>query len=281
MKQVLEHITSRHSLRIKAVLPLSGGDINEVFRIQSSDHEYVLKINQAVRYPGMFEAEAKGLELLRQSNSFKIPKVIGHDTVATKCYLLMEYIPSGNASANIWEAFAEALSQLHSQTHQHFGLDHANYIGRLPQANHWQTTAADFYITQRLEPQFKQASEKGYTFGNLNAFYKVLSEEIPTHRPSLIHGDLWNGNYLIAADKNPVLIDPAVAFGSREMDLAMMQLFGGFPKSVFSAYANCAPLEDAWESRIQLWQLYYVLVHLNLFGSGYLHQVQSILARYS
>ncbi|WP_233273949.1 fructosamine kinase family protein [Altibacter lentus] len=281
MKHIMEHIASKYFLSIKTVTPLSGGDINKVYHLKTPDEEFVLKLNQSLRYPGMFEAEAKGLDLLRQSNSFKIPKVIGHDTVDTHCYLLMEYIPSGDATADTWESFAEALSKLHSQSYERFGLDHSNYIGSLPQYNNWQVTAADFYITQRLEPQFRHASEKGYNFKNLGAFYKVISEAIPNHRPSLIHGDLWNGNCFIAEDRTPVVIDPAVAFGSREMDLAMMQLFGGFPATVFSAYANCAPLEKSWESRIQLWQLYYVLVHLNLFGSGYLNQVQAILSRYS
>ena len=108
----------------------------------------------------------------------------------------------------------------------------------------------------------------------------MISEEIPNEPPSLIHGDLWNGNYLVSEAGKPVLIDPAAAFAPREMDIAMMHLFGGFSTTLFQAYQEIHPMEKNWEDRISLWQLYYMLVHLNLFGSGYLKQVEAILAKY-
>jgi fructosamine-3-kinase len=139
----------------------------------------------------------------------------------------------------------------------------------------------EFYISQRLEPQLKLAFEGGFKFGNLKGFFKNISEEIPEESPSLIHGDLWSGNFLVAHNGDPALIDPAVAFAPREMDLAMMKLFGGFSEEVFMTYNSIFPLCEGWKERTAIWQLYYLLVHLNLFGSGYWSQVKFILKRYS
>jgi fructosamine-3-kinase len=125
------------------------------------------------------------------------------------------------------------------------------------------------------------AFDKGYEFKDLKRFYSNISDAIPNEAPSLIHGDLWNGNYLVSECGEPTLIDPAVAFAPREMDLAMMQLFGGFSSEVYLLYDERFPLPDQWKERIGIWQLYYLLVHLNLFGSGYYHQVHSIVKQYS
>ena len=128
-------------------------------------------------------------------------------------------------------------------------------------------------------PQFNLAKEKGYEFKNLQAFYKKVRGIIPNEKPSLIHGDLWSGNYL-KTDRGFALIDPAVAYSLREMDLAMMKLFGGFPKEAFAAYEANFSLAKAYTSRIELFQLYYLLVHLNLFGSGYLAGVRRCINNY-
>jgi hypothetical protein len=142
-------------------------------------------------------------------------------------------------------------------------------------------TATDFYIKRRLQPQFERAYNNGFKFDALDAFFKNISEIIPEDPPSLIHGDLWSGNYMCSEDGLPVLIDPAVAYAPREMDLAMMQLFGGFPSEVFQQYNQQFPLAAGWEARTGIWQLYYVLVHLNLFVSGYFLQAQRLIKTYS
>lgn len=238
------------------------------------------KLNKTAAFPEMFNTEAKGLKLLKSSNSFRIPNVIAIGEIGKTSYLLMEYISENNPNSNFWETFAQNLSKMHQNTQDHFGLDHDNYIGSLPQQNSYCRNASEFYISQRLEPQFKTAIDNGFYFRNLEQCLKNIYGKIPNEPPALIHGDLWSGNYLVSENGNPVLIDPAAAFASREMDLAMMRLFGGFPEKVFVCYHSFFPLKDGWESRVQLWQLYYLLVHLNLFGSGYLTSVKSIVANY-
>ena len=131
------------------------------------------------------------------------------------------------------------------------------------------------------EPQLRMAVDSGYSFSGLEKALRHIAESIPKESPSLIHGDLWGGNYLVSKHGNPVLIDPAVAYAPREMDLGMMKLFGGFSSEVFTLYNEIFPLTKGWEERIPLWQLYYLLVHLNLFGSGYLSRVRDILGRYT
>lgn len=130
-------------------------------------------------------------------------------------------------------------------------------------------------------PQFQLACENGYEFAQLDTFYKKLEQLIPEEKSSLIHGDLWSGNYLINAQDQPCLIDPAVSYAPREMDLAMMRLFGGFEHRLFLAYDKAFPLEEDWEERLQLWQLYYILGHVNLFGGNYYTSAKAIIKRYS
>jgi len=281
MNNNLQKIASKNKLEFKQAVPLQGGDINEVFLLKCKTHNYVIKLNDAHRFPKMFKAEALGLALLGKSNSFKIPNVIAFGAEENTSYLLLEYIPKGSQASKFWKIFAENLVILHKTSNDNFGLDHNNYIGSLPQINKTESSASKFYINQRLVPQFKMARENGFQFSSLDLFFKNISEEIPEEVPSLIHGDLWNGNYLVSEKGEPVLIDPAVAFAPREMDLAMMQLFGGFPNEVYSTYNDIFPLENNWQNRIPIWQLYYLLVHLNLFGGGYLSQVKNIIKEYS
>ncbi|PVW17168.1 fructosamine kinase family protein [Marixanthomonas spongiae] len=277
---ILTKIASENDLSLLESKPLSGGDINEVFLLKCASKYVVAKTNDANEFPGMFEAEAKGLDLLRASKSFKIPSVIGLGIIENTSYLLLKHIKESMPITGFWEQFASNLSKLHKTTQAKFGLDHNNYIGSLPQYNGKEHSAADFYINQRLEPQFKMAKDRGFGFHNLNSFYKNILSEIPNEPSSLIHGDLWGGNYMVSENSAPTLIDPAVSFAPREMDLAMMQLFGGFSETVFPHYHERFPLKEGWKQRTPLWQLYYLLVHLNLFGSGYLSRVQSIVKKY-
>lgn len=237
-------------------------------------------MNEAETYPGMFAAEKTGLECLKETQTIAVPTVYSFGKIKSTAYLLLEHIPTGKPHPRFWEIFAENLAELHKNPNAYFGFPMPNYIGSLPQSNTKTTSAAEFYIDQRLEPQFKLAAKSGFPFKNLETVYVNISKEIPEEGPSLIHGDLWNGNYLVDAKGLPCLIDPAVCFASREMDLAMMHLFGGFPKEVFSVYAEIFPLEPHFKKRAQIWQLYYLLVHLNIFGNSYLPQVKSILQFY-
>lgn len=280
MHSFFNEIASRHDLNFLSEKPLSGGDINDVFMLKCAEGNFVAKINKTDKFPNMFKAEAKGLSLLKSSKSFRIPEIVGTGNIENSSYLLMEYIPAGQPSHDFWKVFAVKLSSLHKSTNDSFGLNYDNYIGSLPQQNNWCNSASEFYISQRLEPQFKIAIDNGYYFNKLDLFFKNIVNEIPNESPSLIHGDLWSGNYLALKNGQPALIDPAIAYAPREMDIAMMKLFGGFPEETFTHYNTSFPLIEGWAQRISLWQLFYLLVHLNLFGRSYLPQVKNIVTQF-
>ncbi len=203
MQQILYEIAAQNSLQLKEFQPLSGGDINEVFLLKCANDTIVVKLNDTQTFPGMFRTEAKGLQLLKASNSFKTPMVLATGEVNEHSYLLLEFIEKGTKTTNFWSLFAENLAKLHKTTQTNFGLEYDNYIGSLPQLNTTEKTSADFYIHQRLQPQFKLAREKGFKFEDQTACFKNISAEIPNEVPSLVHGDLWNGNYLVSSKGGP------------------------------------------------------------------------------
>ncbi len=280
-KKLISHFENLLSKKIIKAKPLSGGDINEVYLLITSSRKLVVKLNSVARFPGMFEAETEGLQELRKPNVFTVPKVLHSGSCNDDAYLLLEYMDSGNQTESFWVVFGEQLALLHKQSKPYFGFENDNYIGSLPQYNTFCNSAIEFYITQRLQPQFEMASQKGFSFGSLDSFYNNLETEIPNERSNLIHGDLWSGNYIIDTKGYPCLIDPSVSYAPREMDLAMMHLFGGFDQELFDVYNEIFPLIENWKERISLWQLYYLLVHLNLFGSSYFPGIQSIIKKYS
>lgn len=280
-KDSIQQIARKEFSCTARVERLRGGDINDVYRIRVPQGDFVVKINRNDRYPGLFEAEKRGLQLLDNSPGISVPRVYGHGVVNNVAYLILEHIESGIKSSDFWRTFGQQLAKLHKNSSTHFGLDTDNYIGSLKQYNRRSANAADFYIGQRLEPQIALAADNGFLLGSCAALFRHAANLIPNEPPSLVHGDLWSGNYLVSTQGQPVLIDPAVAYAPREMDLAMMQLFGGFPDEVFLFYNEVYQLDDGFTRRLPLWQLYYLLVHLNLFGSGYLGQVRAIIKRYS
>lgn len=281
IEHIVPQIAAQHELEFQSFKPLGGGDINEVYLVETSAGKYVVKLNDPQRFPGMFKAEKEGLEELASPGAIRIPTVLGIGEEAGTSYIIMEFIESTSAKKDLSGKFGRQLAALHRTTAKNFGFRSNNYIGSLPQYNDPCSTAAEFYITQRLEPQFKLAFEAGFDLGETSKLYKRCEELIPKEPPALVHGDLWGGNYLADSFGNPCLIDPAVAYAPREMDLGMMKLFGGFNEETFRAYDEHFPLEKDLEERIPLWQLYYLLVHLNIFGSGYRPQVTAILRQYS
>ncbi|WP_103867378.1 fructosamine kinase family protein [Aquimarina sp. I32.4] len=213
-------------------------------------------------------------------SAFTIPKIIYCDNFEDIAFLMLTYIDSGKKNDDFWEMFGEKLALLHQQKQSCFGFENDNYIGSLFQQNQLCDSPYKFYTTQRLQPQFELAQQKGYVFSELNVFYKNIEDEIPNEQPSLIHGDLWSGNFMIDKKGTPCLIDPAVSYAPREMDIAMMHLFGGFDSQLFDVYDEIFPFIDGWKNRLSLWQLYYLLVHLNLFGDSYYNQVKTIVKSY-
>jgi protein-ribulosamine 3-kinase len=227
--------------------------------------EYFKKVNDA-RFADAFAAEAEGLQAL-QAAGVRVPKLFSHGVDADRAYLLLEYLDL--QGKRDFAALGRMLATLHRKSATRFGWRRDNYIGATPQANGWCDDWAEFWRERRLRPQFEQAGLK------LEFAQKLLDNHRP--QPSLLHGDLWNGNVGFTPE-GPVMFDPAVYYGDREADLAMTELFGGFPREFYAAYEEVLALDPGYRLRKHLYNLYHLLNHLNLFGGGYLGQVQATLS---
>jgi fructosamine-3-kinase len=271
-------------LSIDHISALSGGDINQARLLHSSKGYFFLKFNNSPQAHHMLMAEKKGLQLLKQAKKIRVPSIIHMDVTPAGSYLLLEYIPSGHIDPPFWRSFGYQLAQLHRTHHSFYGLDYANFIGTLAQDNTPQKSAVDFLIKDRLRPQAALAQKNQFLLANdlkmLESLFQKLIDLIPEEASSLLHGDLWNGNFMVSESQQAVLIDPAAAYGPREMDLAMTLLFGGFDAKFYQSYNEEYPLQSGWEQRMDIYQLYYLLAHLNMFGSSYLRSVQRILIKY-
>ncbi len=278
---LLKTIIAKHSLTFNGASALSGGDINEVYLLSTEEGKYVIKLNDSQKFPGMFEAEKSGLEALSKPKVIDVPEVFVTGEEDSLAYLILEYKNSSNKKPGFWEDFGNQMADLHKISADQFGFPLDNYIGSLPQYNENRSSAAKFYIEMRLQPQIRMAEDRGFDLNIKESFYKNCESIIPDEKPSLVHGDLWGGNYLVNNFGKPCLIDPATAYAPREMDIGMMNLFGGFENRLFEVYNESFPLQPDWKERIPLWQLYYLLVHLNIFGAGYRSQVVSIIKRHT
>lgn len=286
-KSVIEFLSNRKpdtSVEIHAAQPVSGGSINSAYRLETSLGDYFLKYNHAGRYPGMFEKEARGLMLLREPDVISVPEVLLAGEAEEQAYLLMDYVDSAREASDLWDDFGENLAALHTVKSQQFGLDHDNYMGSLYQHNNLHDDWTEFFIVERLERQVKLAREDGNLgrsdVSGFERLYRRLDEIFPPVEPSLIHGDLWSGNFMTDATGHACLIDPAVYFGHPEIDIAMSTLFGGFSGRFYEAYNRHNPLEKGWRDRLDIYNLYPLMVHVNLFGGGYLNSVQRVLRRF-
>ena len=268
---------------ISSISAMSGGDINQVFKLNSTEKNYVVKVNNANDFPAMFSKEALGLQLL--GTAVKTPDVIEVFQEQGFQYLILEYIESETATDQFWLKFGESLAKLHRVTDEEFGLDHDNYIGSLIQINDSMTSWQDFFIEKRMEPLIRMGLDSGILdrshMFRFNQLYKALPSLIPNSQNSLLHGDLWSGNLMCGTNQEPVLIDPAVYYGHREVDIAMTKMFGGFNEVYLEAYQEIFPLENGWASRLEIYNLYPRLVHLNLFGTSYLSGINTVLNRYT
>lgn len=269
---------------IKSIEGIHGGSINQSFRIDVEGMTFFLKINKRKDAREFFELEAKGLELLRRNSKFHIPEVLKVFSVEKFGGLLMEFIPKSNPSSNFWEDFGEKLAELHMVRHTKFGFEYNNYIGSLSQTNQQTNSWLDFFMEQRLEKQYKLSIDNQLldpSFGkDLQRLYKKLPDLIPSEPPSLLHGDLWSGNFAVSSKGLASIFDPAIYYGHREVDIAMMHLFGGFDNRLFKAYHEAYPLEKGWEERIDLFNLYPLMVHVNLFGGSYIARLKQVLKKY-
>lgn len=261
---------------------LTGGDIHTTFVLNTASGQWVIKSAKDPLKIASLKAEYEGLQLLQSTNTCKIPELLGLFEADDEAALLMEYIKfdiQKQPNYNHIMDLAEELANLHSVSNEHFGLDSDNFIGTLPQRNSPCKSASEFYLKNRLIPQFETAASKGFSF-KTSSLFKNVEDLINDQRPALIHGDLWHGNRVMDS-RGDFLIDPAVSYGIAEMDLAMMQLFGGFNPHLFDAYEEIRGLDKSWRDQTDLYQLYYLLVHLNLFGMAYEDGVRKIVNKYS
>ena len=233
------------NISIVSVQAEGGGCINQAYTLETTSGKFFLKTNHAGLYPRMFEKEALGLQALSEAGEIFVPRPLVHGDCGDISFLLLEHIRSSSKMSDFWEDFGRSLALLHKHSSDLFGLEYDNYIGSLEQNNR-----------------------------KHNNWIPLAGNE---EHPSLLHGDLWSGNYMVSSSGKPCLIDPAIYYGHREMDISMTRLFGGFAEAFYSAYNNEFPLESGWNSRSDVCNLYPLMVHVNLFGGSYLRSVKEIL----
>jgi fructosamine-3-kinase len=259
---------------------VAGGDINRAFLLVCGERRFFVKLN-TVENAGMFAAEAAGLAALAASSALRVPRPVCQGTYLDHAYLAMEHLQLHN-SGNQHDAGA-ALAELHRLSEQRFGWSQDNTIGTTTQHNEWRDDWASFWSELRLGYQFDLAERAGYAreLHSGRELQSRVGELLRGHKPipSLLHGDLWRGNFAFDESGRPAIFDPAVYFGDRETDLAMTELFGGFDEAFYAAYRARWPLTDGYPVRKSLYNLYHVLNHLNLFGGGYLRQARAIIDR--
>ncbi|MGH7503170.1 MAG: fructosamine kinase family protein [Longimicrobiales bacterium] len=278
-------LTTPDSARIAAVRPVGGGCISPAARIELGHGESLfLKWDASGQSPETFFAEeARSLRELAKANAVRTPAVLG----VGPHWLLLEWLEPGRARDDTWAALGRKVAALHRTQGRQFGWAAGNFIGSLPQSNRHHAHWPDFWREQRLLPQWTRARQAGYfdakderAFDRMLAGLDALLAAGDMDGPSLLHGDLWSGNIHIMTSGEAALVDPCSAYGHREVDLAMAALFGGFDRAFFDAYAEAWPLAGGSRvGRRNAYQLYYLLVHVNLFGEGYAGGVRNAIAR--
>ena len=286
--QFIDKIIQHHlgsTTKVKDLEFFYGGNFNLAVRVQlQNGEEYFIKWNQGDHH-GLFEAEAKNLELVGKTGTISFPSVIGVGSIEEKEYLMMECIPSGEKAANYWVDFGEKLARLHKNTNSKgHGLDYTNYLGAAPQINTWNTDGVAFLTDNRLRKKVSQAvydlKIDSALEGKLESLFEKLPSLLPNETSALIHGDLWSGNAMTNPAGLITLVDPACSYGLREAEIAFTTMFGGFDEAFYEAYNANFPIQKGFHERIPLYNLYPLLVHVNLFGEGYLPAIKKIVESY-
>ena len=273
----MDELLNYLNLQTKAI-PISGGDINQAYRVTDGEKDYFLKYHPKMS-ADFFQAEVDGLAEL--GNAVRVPKVYQHGSYRDAAYLLMEWIEPGEGDQ---KDLARELGKLHEIKAIKFGYKRNNFMGLLPQINTHSDNWWDFYFTNRLEIQIEIANGRNHWTARREKNYQLFKEWVyqkwgtMSFEPTLLHGDFWSGNTFFDMQGRPVFVDPAVSYGHREMDLAMSQLFGGFRQEFIDSYQENMPMREGWQDRLAIYQFYYLLVHLNIFGETYGDAVDRVLA---
>ncbi|RSL34596.1 fructosamine kinase [Salibacterium salarium] len=259
---------------------ISGGSISKAFTVETKTNKYFVKWHEEAP-TDFFRQESLGLQFLEEAEALNVPTVYGWD----KKFIVMELI-NGKKTATTEEELGHGIAALHSCQGSVFGLEEDNFIGELPQINAWDESWIPFLRNKRLLPQIELARSLG-RLSKTRAKYAYyildhLEKWVPDHDKAVkLHGDLWSGNWLADSSGHPYFIDPAVWYGDFEFELAFTYLFGGFSDTIYAAYNECNPIDKLFEERKPLYQLYYLLVHLNIFGESYGSAVDKILSKYA
>ncbi|MGR5145739.1 fructosamine kinase family protein [Photobacterium alginatilyticum] len=255
--------------------PLDGGDINECYCIGDGNDRYFLKLNDREQLM-IFETEAESLHVLNEADCIQVPEFIHLGTCRDKSFLVLNYLPTKVLDNDAAYTLGQELARLHSWGEQaEYGFDWDNYIGLTPQPNKWRRRWCRFFAEQRIAWQLQICQEKGIDLGNIDTITSRVIDLLMHHqpKPSLLHGDLWHGNTAVTVT-GPIIFDPASYWGDRECDIAMTELFGGFPPTFYEGYQSVWPLDEGYQERKELYNLYHVLNHCNLFGGSYIAQAE-------
>ncbi len=281
MSDLKKKIETELFQKVTSIISLGGGCIGNAMKVTvENGTSYFVKSYMNKK---MHEVEANGLSELKTANAIRIPRVVKFNDN----FLILEFIESAPKCSNFSEKFGRQFADMHRITSRKYGYFEDNFIGSTEQINVPQNESwSEFYFENRLMFQFRLAEKNGHSTNELKSGMKDIEKNIDKiilgseEKPTLLHGDLWGGNYIVDQRGNPVLIDPAVYYGHREADLAMTKLFGGFDPNFYSAYQEEFPLKEEWEYRENVYKLYHILNHLNLFGSGYYSQAMSLIKYY-
>ncbi len=290
MKQNLQRLLESvygADVQIKTAKSTTGGCINQAQVLSLSNGEHVFLKHNASPPENFFTAEAKGLRLLgRTKNGPRVPRPLGISPEPNPKFLLLEYIESSTSDNKFPTRFARALAEMHRKTQEQYGLDHDNYIGSTVQKNDMEPDGVTFFRDHRIRFQQELArNTRGLPTDvdrRLDRFCDKLETLLdpPDEKPALLHGDLWSGNYFSSKDQTPCIFDPAVYFGPREADLAMTEMFGRLPQEFYSAYHEAFPLKPGYTQRKEIYNLYHLLNHYNLFGGSYLSSADQTVRAY-
>lgn len=284
MERLINKISEKLNSEITGFSSVSCGDISSAYLLEMSKEKFFLKVNCKSFAKEMFQAEQQGLQAIEATKTIAVPHVYLVDEFENKSFLLMNYVEGRRPNTKDFKHLGRNLAHLHLCSNSEFGFSSDNFIGSLPQSNIFHADWTEFYWKERIFPQLDLAKRNG----------QLTDREIPTEevairtfnqvfgntKPALLHGDLWGGNYLIATDGTPFLVDPAIYYGHPMVDIAMSYLFGGFDEEFYTAYHEIIPKTEYYNEQIELYQLYYLLVHLNLFGKSYRSRLMDILERY-
>lgn len=280
---IANHLRNTEAIHIYSSNELGGGCIHHAHRVESNKGTFFLKWNTKDQEHN-FEVEEKGLYKLAETNTIHTPRPMQRGGVGNLVYLALEFIDQGQPKAKFWEHFGSQLALLHRNSSDYFGLEYNNYIGSLAQSNVQHSDWLRFFIEQRIQAVFQKAYDAGY-FGKewtskFDQFFKQLEAYFPDEKPALIHGDLWGGNYMVNVQGEVSFFDPAIYYANREIELAFMTLFDRQPDNFYEAYNESFPLSPGWQNRLDTYNLYPLLVHVVLFGGGYVKSVKQIISRF-